>query len=75
MVLSPIGQFSTLAGEAQDSNESEEDHSHDSGTMEDYWDSFIEVETQKLNKLEKSYAKKSSGSRGSSIENSDKDLN
>ena len=75
LVLSPIGQFSALAGEAQDPNESEDDQSDDSGTMEDYWDSFIEVQTQKLSKLEKTHAKRSSGSRGSSIETSDKDQN
>ena len=37
IVLSPLGQFSALAGEAQDLNESKDDQSDDSGTMEDYW--------------------------------------
>ncbi|XP_057512798.1 protein FAR1-RELATED SEQUENCE 6-like [Actinidia eriantha] len=74
IVLSP-SQFSALAGEAQNPNESEDDHSDDLGTMEDYWDSFMEVQAQKLNKLEKFYAKRSSRSRGSSIENLDRDQN
>ena len=73
MVLSSLGQFSALAGDAQDPIESDGDHSDDSGTMEDYWDSFIEVQAQKLSKLEISYAKRSSRSRGSSMKNSDKD--
>ena len=74
MVFSPIGQFSTLAGEAQILNDTDSQHSNDSGTMKDYLDSFIEVQTQKLNKLEKTSKKRSSKSRfrDSSKNNSNK---
>ena len=50
MVISPIAMFSALAGEAQDPNDTDSQHSDN---CRDYWDSFIEVQTQKLNKLEK----------------------
>ena len=47
-----------MAGEVQDRNDTNNQHSDDSKIMKDYWDSFIEVQTPKLNKLERNLARK-----------------
>ena len=79
IILSSTGQFSILAGEAQDPNDNlKNQKSKDSRTMKDYWDSFITIQTQKLERLNQKKLEARitrSRSRASSMKTFDKEKN